>query len=200
MHLDIQRALKVDKELRIKYMVHTPRMSGRIGIPLFMVLFLAYILIFSMFHTISFIAIELLPRKYSLIFKIMSMLNPFFLIIGFLSLGSLTRPKALLLLYDNQRPPSFAQTLKLLPLYSRFLLFTPIAIFVLLYSLITGHKRYYFFHLAPFYIIDQNMNPITAIKKTYYLIPDDQLEHLFGMGEFGYADLYRQMHPYKGSN
>ena len=187
MNLDIQRALEVDVKLRMKYMIHMQQIAFRITFSLLILVIIIYGII--LISTFTFFSDDNLVRV------IIIGGTPILYLVTIILIAIFVNHKATLLLYDTGKPLSFSsgiQQIFLLPPLMLFIIFT---IFVSLYSLIIRNKRYYFAKLAPFYIIDQNMNPITAIKETYYLIPDDELEHLFGMGNFGYADLYRQIYP-----
>ena len=186
MYLDIQRALDVDGELRVKYIIHVQKIkiARRLAFPLLALAVFIYGIIlattFAFFSRDSFVRYIIITSVPILGAITIS------LIIMFATL------KATLLLHDVKKPISFSSTMKQVFLLLLFIIF---AVPVLLYSLIIRNRRYYFFRLAQFYIIDQDADPITAIRKTYYLIPDSELEHLFLMGDFGYANLYRQMYP-----
>ena len=192
MYLDVQRALEVDRELRKKYRTSIAKAAFKSLLLLFIIHFAFRFLL--MHQILNFFSYnynnEILNFIYRRVIPFFAVTTP--LVVLFMEKNALS-------IYDTQKPISLLQTIKQLFLFPYFLVFIIAAIFVSVYSMVTIKKRYYFLLLAPYYIIDQSMNPITAIKETYYLIPDNQLDQLFGITSFGYADLYRQMYPIRQS-
>lgn len=188
MHIDVQKALEADIKLRAQH-------HNWMKITKFL-FFPFYMLIIGISAIPTLLTIRFFPHVVSDGKQTIIVTVTFISVFMVYNLATFVKKIYILSLYDNEKFPSFIlKVIKKIHWFPHMLVYALLYLPLTFYSFMTLNHRYYFAQLAPFCIIDQGMNSIAAIKKTYYFITDDQVKQLLGMGDFGYANLYRQMYP-----
>ncbi len=189
--IDIDEAIRVGAQLKIKH-----EAKARIWRAVLAVFTIAFFLLILFISKYIFFPLQMISFIFPVIIR--NIFEVAFLIvwIGFFfgSFAYLER-KSILYLYDTY---TFLPVRKIIPMYV-----------IGLYGIITGLLDLFatvsyvfpsnpfegYYYLSVFYTIDQCINPISALKKTYTDVSPEEAQKLRFLDNYALAHVYRQLYP-----